>query len=233
MLLLHRLDPVIPAVCCYCWPQLGMSSLRIRLHALTSPHSQQQSLCHLAATTGCTALPPPSTQPNTYPGHLITAPAPPPQGAQSATRGGPFSVINGAAATDALCIHVPASTTVTTPIHILHIQTSGSTSAPRVLIVADSSSSLEVVEEYVSAGQAAAAEGASSSFCCPIAEVVLAEGAALKHAYLEREAAGAACMKGTLVAQAARSEYTLVEARVGGSLTRHDVGVVQVRAAAG
>lgn len=167
------------------------------------------------------------------PAQLTPAPATPPQGAQSATRGGPFSIINGAAATDALCIHVPASTSVTAPIHILHIQTAGSAdaasaSAPRLLIIADSSASLEVVEEYVSAGQAAAGADSSSSFCCPIAEVVLAEGAALKHAYVEREAAGAACMKGTLVAQAAGSQYQLVEARVGGSLTRHDVGIVQV-----
>jgi hypothetical protein len=135
-----------------------------------------------------------------------------------------------------LCIHAPASTTITAPIHILHIQTPGSAdaasaSAPRVLIVAGSSSSLEVVEEYVSAGQPAA--GATSSFCCPIAEVVLCEGAALKHAYVEREGAGAVCMKGTLVAQAARSQYHLVEARVGGSLTRHDVGIVQVSSGAG
>lgn len=58
----------------------------------------------------------------------------------------------------------------------------------------------------------------------------LGEGAALRHAYLQLEAAGgAAHTKATFVAQAARSSYTLTEACLGGQLARHDVNVQQAR----
>jgi hypothetical protein len=155
-----------------------------------------------------------------------------PQGVQSNARGGPFAVINGAAATDALVVHVAAGERLAAPLHVLHVQSAGSADSPaasaaRLLVVAGAGASLEVVEEAVSA-----AAGAGASFSCPVAEVVLGEGAALKHAYLERQAAGATVARGTLVAQAARSSYQLVEVRLGGSTTRHDVGIVQVGGAA-
>eukprot|EP00878_Enallax_costatus_P007611 GHUV01007969.1.p1 GENE.GHUV01007969.1~~GHUV01007969.1.p1 ORF type:complete len:263 (+),score=86.50 GHUV01007969.1:108-791(+) len=61
----------------------------------------------------------------------------------------------------------------------------------------------------------------------PVAEVVLAENAVLKHGYVNREAQNAQHFKATLVTQAESSTYELVEARVGGSITRHDVGINQ------
>ena len=50
------------------------------------------------------------------------------QGEQSAARGGPFAVLNGATATDVLCIAVPAGVQLERPIHLLHLSTSASPS---------------------------------------------------------------------------------------------------------
>ena len=48
--------------------------------------------------------------------------------------------------------------------------------------------------------------------------------------YVQLEARAALHMKATLVAQAARSAYRHVEARLGGRLSRQDLGIQQARA---
>ncbi len=53
------------------------------------------------------------------------------QGEQSAARGGPFAVLNGATATDVVCVAVPAGVQLEQPIHLLHI----SASAPPLLCI--------------------------------------------------------------------------------------------------
>ena len=45
------------------------------------------------------------------------------QGSQSAARGGPFAVLNGATACDAVCVVVPAGLHMERPLHILHLTT--------------------------------------------------------------------------------------------------------------
>lgn len=47
------------------------------------------------------------------------------QGSLSADRGGPFSVLNGVLANDALAICVDANITVDAPVHILYLSTGG------------------------------------------------------------------------------------------------------------
>jgi len=46
------------------------------------------------------------------------------QGEQSAARGGPFAVLNGATATDVVCVAVPAGVQLEQPIHLLHLSAS-------------------------------------------------------------------------------------------------------------
>lgn len=155
-------------------------------------------------------------------------------GQQSNTRGGPFAVLNGSMVADVLVVALPAGAKLQQPLHVLHVSTpaaaaaDGSSSggpvlnasAARLLVSLGANASAEVVEEFVSD-----AEGSHVSM--PVAEVVLGEGSELKHGYVHREASGAQHFKATLVKQAEGSCYELVEARVGGSLTRHDVGVQQ------
>ena len=150
------------------------------------------------------------------------------QGELSNARGGPFAVVNGALAEDALVVVLPDHARMERPLYVAHVATVAagsdgrqlSASAPRLLVVLGRGAEAEVVEEHVSAGS-----GNHAVFA--VAEVLLAPGAALKHGYVQREAAGSVHFKSTLVEQAESSSYSLVEARVGGALSRHDLGVAQ------
>lgn len=96
-------------------------------------------------------------------------------------------------------------------------------SAPRVLVLSQPGSSLEIVEECISAPQDAGAH-----LSIPITEILVGEHATLKHKYVQMEDQESYHIKGTLVDQASNSKYELVEASVGAKLSRHDVGIVQV-----
>jgi Fe-S cluster assembly protein SufD len=149
-------------------------------------------------------------------------------------RGGPFAVVNGALAADALVILVPARARIERPLHVVHVATAAppsdggaralAASAPRLLVALGKGAELELLEEFVSAAAGAAA-GAHAVFA--VAEVLLDACASLRHGYAQREAPGSVHLKATLVDQGEGSSYSLVEARVGGGLSRHDVGVAQ------
>jgi len=154
-------------------------------------------------------------------------------GAQSRGRGGPFAILNGAAATDVAIVYVPAHAVVEAPIHVLYFssgvstssgETNLSASAPRTLIVLEEGAVAEIIEEFAPT----AAEGDSSYLCTAVAEIELDDRASLKHSYVEIESSDAFHLKSTLVNQGTESNYSLVEARVGGQLTRHDVGIDQL-----
>lgn len=153
-------------------------------------------------------------------------------GAQSRSRGGPFATLNGALAKDAVVVHVPAGVTITRPIHIIYLSSSASggggsttraTSAPRALIVVEEGATAEVVEEF------GALDNTSGDYLMTaVTEIELDDRAFLKHSYIELEGDGAAHFKTTLVNQGKESQYLLTEARVGGGITRHDLGVEQL-----
>jgi hypothetical protein len=120
-------------------------------------------------------------------------------------------VLNGALASDALVVVLPAGVKLQQPLQVLHVSTAASSSsggncgvqqlaasAARLLISLGASSSAEVIEEFV-ADTAAASSGAYLGM--PVAEVALGVGAELKHGYVQREAAGAQHFKATLVSQ--------------------------------
>lgn len=153
------------------------------------------------------------------------------QGALSNARGGPFAVVNGAMAQDVLVVAVPPRARIERPLYVVNVSTAAaaaggeqvlSASAPRLLIHLGKGAEAEVVEEYVSAD-----EGAAGHAVFAVAEVVLDACASLRHGYVQREAPGSVHFKATLVDQGESSGYSLVEARVGGGLSRHDVGVQQ------
>jgi len=155
-------------------------------------------------------------------------------GTQSRSRGGPFATLNGAIATDTIVIHVPEGVEVTEPIHIVHLsssasvsssQTPRSVSAPRLLVVLEEGAAAEIIEEYSSIDDIQGEYMVSA-----VAEIELDDKAVLKHSYIEIEADSAAHFKTTLVNQGKESQYSLIEARIGGSLTRHDLGVEQLGA---
>ncbi|GAB4814356.1 hypothetical protein N2152v2_001402 [Parachlorella kessleri] len=164
-------------------------------------------------------------------------------GSQSRSRGGPFATLNGALAQDAVVVHIPANTTLDRPIHILYLSSTADASAgapggasthqstksavpvsaPRLLCMLEEGASAEVVEEFAPLRQDA--EG--GYLVTAVAEFELDDGSLMKHSYVQTEAGPAFHLKATLVNQGTESSYTLTEASLGGSLTRHDLGIEQ------
>ena len=148
-------------------------------------------------------------------------------GAQSKSRGGVFATMNGASARDCAVVYVPEESMLTHPIHIINISSSDTVpeklaySAPRVLIFLEAGASAEVVEEFVSMGQ-------SGTATFSVTEIELDDGASLSHTFVELENDKAITVKSTLVSQGTKSRYALAEVRLGGELSRHDVGIVQL-----
>lgn len=128
-------------------------------------------------------------------------------------------------------ISLPPGGRLLKPLHIIHIAAAGgaaaggaprtlAVSAPRLLLALGRGAEAEVIEEYVSA---AGADTAVFS----VSEALLETGAQLRTGYVQREAPGSVHFKASLVSQAEGSSYSLVEARVGGGLSRHDLGISQ------
>jgi Fe-S cluster assembly protein SufD len=123
------------------------------------------------------------------------------QGQQSNARGGPFAVLNGSMVSDVLVVALSAGAKLQQPLHVLQVSTAAdagsqalNASAARLLISVGANAGCEVIEEFVS-------DAAGSHISMPVAEVVLGEGAQLKHGYVHREASGAQHFKATLVKQ--------------------------------
>ena len=136
------------------------------------------------------------------------------QGAQSRSRGGAFALLNGAAARDVVVVHVPASTVLQAPIHVLHLSSGAGAAAPRLLAVLEEGATAEVVEEFGglgSSGDGAPRGAAAGSLTTAVAEIELDDGAALKHSYVQLEGRGVAHWKATLVNQGRESSYSLTE----------------------
>ena len=169
-------------------------------------------------------------------------------GSQSKARGGPFATLNGALAQDAVLVYVPANRTLVHPIHILHlappsVATAGDSnahnvrtvSAPRLLVVLEEGSAAEVVEEFAAVNMGGSDSSASQEneqgayFVTSVTECELDDGSELQHRYVQLEATvDAIHFKSTLVTQGSQSRYALTEARLGGSMSRHDVDIQQV-----
>lgn len=168
-----------------------------------------------------------------YVGGIHNAPAQPVSqhlGAQSAAYGNalPFAALNGALASDVACIMVPAGVHIQQPLHVLYLSTENTSSAtaissPRLLVVMEDASSLELVEEY-----APGPGHTTKYFTNAVTEVQLEQGAELRHGYAEVQSGASYHMKATLVRQAARSSYTCNEAAMGAAISRHDLSIQQV-----
>jgi Fe-S cluster assembly protein SufD len=151
-------------------------------------------------------------------------------GSQSKSRGGPFATLNGAAAKDCTVIYVPEDCVFAAPIHIINVSSASSPShgrlafsAPRVLVFLEAGSMATVVEEFVSMP---GANGAHATFS--VTEIELDDTASLTHKFVELDSGEAINLKSTLVSQGKESTYSLTEVRLGGELTRHDLGIVQL-----
>lgn len=142
-------------------------------------------------------------------------------GRLSSERGGVFTWMNAATAADVQVCYLPAGVECTVPLHVVFASSSASEAghavmySPRLLIVAEKDAKVEVVEEFV--GEA----GEGNYFMNSVTEIVLDQNASVAHRLVQTEAEGAFHIKSTFVQQEQSSSYELVEARLGGQLSRH------------
>ena len=142
--------------------------------------------------------------------------------AQVSSRGGIFSMLNAAASASAVAVCVPAGVTVDVPIHVVYVSSGAAAadtyiaSAPRLLVDVGEGASVEIIEEFVSIG-----DGCSGQYWVnAVLEASVATRGSLLHSYVEQEAPSAYHTKATLITQAEDSTYSMVECRMGGSISR-------------
>ena len=134
-----------------------------------------------------------------------------------------FTALNTACFTDAAIVTLPRNTTLSAPIHLLFVSTTGDkapASHPRSLVVAESGSQLTLVEEFVTLGE-------GTHFTNAVTEVWLAENAQVNHVRLQRNSLAAFHMGKTAVSQARDSRYTCTAVSLGATLSRHNLEVFQ------
>ncbi len=134
-----------------------------------------------------------------------------------------FTALNTASLIDGAIVHVPKNQSVETPIQLLFVSTTGDTATiahPRCLVIAESGSSLTLVEEYATIGD-------GGYFTNAVTEIAIAENAQVSHTRVQRESEAAFHIGKTAVSQARDSRYICNAISLGAKISRHNLEVYQ------
>lgn len=118
-------------------------------------------------------------------------------------------------------LYLPKNKNIETPIHLLFLTDSSQENlitSPRVLVVAEESSSATLIESYASARD-------EIYFTNAVVEVVMKENARLEHYKVQRDGHGAFHIATTAVTLARNSGYNTTTITLGAQLSRHDIRV--------
>ncbi|MEO1466147.1 MAG: Fe-S cluster assembly protein SufD [Cyanobacteria bacterium J06633_1] len=127
-----------------------------------------------------------------------------------------FTALNTAGGNDVAVVWVSRNAVVETPIHLLFIadgEESASFAQPRTLAVAETGSSISLVEEYTGTGE---------YFTNAVTEVFVGNNARVNHTRLQQESEASYHIGKTAVSQQRDSHYTLNEINLGAQLCRHN-----------
>lgn len=142
----------------------------------------------------------------------------------AADRDDPFGTLNVAGFSDVAVIWVPRSLTIERPIQLLFVAAPATEPAliqPRVLVVAEDSATVTVVEQFVSL-----AGVTSQHFTNAVTEVAVGQNARVTHARLQSESATDGFHVGqTRVRQSRDSYYTSHAIATGAKFSRHNLKV--------
>ena len=137
-----------------------------------------------------------------------------------------FTALNTAFLHDGAYVRIPAGQIGPDVLNLIYVATHTSqprAGFPRTLILAGRNSQVIINESYVSTGQG---ESLTESFTNAVTEIVLEEGAQVKHHRLLRESPGGYHVGTTRVSQARDSRFTSTSCAFGMALARHDIQVV-------
>jgi Fe-S cluster assembly protein SufD len=134
-----------------------------------------------------------------------------------------FTALNTAGFADLAVIWADANAILETPIHLIFLSVAAETpsfSFPRTLIVAETGSSLSVIEEYVGTEE-------DAYFTNAVTEICLQDNAQVNHIRLQQETQKGYHIGKSAVAQDRDSRYTCHEITFGGQLSRHNLEILQ------
>ncbi|NMG20285.1 Fe-S cluster assembly protein SufD [Brasilonema bromeliae] len=143
-----------------------------------------------------------------------------------------FTALNTSGIKDVAVVWVGKNVVVETPIHLVFVAAAecATISLPRCLVVAETGSSVTLVEEYTNRRGAEGAEEEEEKrvyFSNAVTEIWLEENAQVNHTRLELENAEAFHIGKTAVSQARYSRYTCHAITFGGRLSRHNLEILQ------
>ena len=133
-----------------------------------------------------------------------------------------FCALNTAFLSDGAWLHIPRSTCLDSPIHVVfiaHPQGEGQVTHPRCLIVAEPNSQATIIESHIGLGDGAGWTNA-------VTEIVVGENAVLEHTKLIREAESACHIGFVQLTQLRDSTVTLYIVPTDGGLIRNDINVL-------
>ena len=130
-----------------------------------------------------------------------------------------FAALNTAFLHDAALIVVPRDASVAVPVHLLFIATQkAAASYPRCLLVAESGSTVTVVEDYVALQEEA-------YFTNAVTEIALADNARVNHIRVQRDSGPAFHIANCAVSLAHASRYQSVSVALGARISRYNLNV--------
>jgi Fe-S cluster assembly protein SufD len=132
-----------------------------------------------------------------------------------------FTALNTTHLRDGAFIWVAKNRKCATPVHLLFVSTQGETAAyPRCLVIAEAGAECTLIEDYVGLGDAV-------YFNDAVTEVVVGEGARVRHVRVQREAAGAFHIAACAASLAKDARYASHTVTLGARLSRFNLGIVQ------
>ncbi len=131
-----------------------------------------------------------------------------------------FAALNTAFMHDAAVIFVPRNVAIAAPVHVLFIATqAGVASYSRCLLVAESGSSVTLIEDFVALQDAA-------YLVNPVTEIALADQAYVKHIRVQRDSQQAFHLANCAVSVGRSSNYQSVSIAMGAQISRYNLKVL-------
>jgi Fe-S cluster assembly protein SufD len=138
------------------------------------------------------------------------------------TKAHPFAALNTAFLEDGACLRVPEGANVAQPFHLVFVSMPNgrpTLTQPRVLVCAERGSRACVIQDHVTIGEGA-------GFTNAVAEIRLAQGAALDFVLLQRENEQHHHVSSLVCQQERDSRLSAHTLTLGGSLVRNDLATV-------
>jgi Fe-S cluster assembly protein SufD len=134
----------------------------------------------------------------------------------------PFVDLNGAFFETLVTLQVAPKTVVAEPLHVLSVVVPGiqpSLIAPRLTIDVGEGAQVTVIESYATVGQ-------GTALTAPVTDVVVAEGAIVRHVKIQRESASVFHLASMFVNLARAGTFTSQAITFGGRIARNDIVAV-------